>query len=581
MGFTDGLLTQCRKGVFQIVFGKQDLNFYKENVRKSLTVLLFGVLGIIFMIIFGIQELNTHRPVLGIIVLSYGGFVALILLYLIKSKNYKVSSWILVFLLFSLSLLLLFLGKTQSRLIWYYVFPLTSYFILGIRYGFIVNLVLLIITSFFLWYPTPSMPLYLHGFRIRFLASYIAVSGLAHLYEFIRQRTYQSLISANQEKTDYINRTLKQKEEIRQQSQKLEVINEELRKLSAVVRETHNAIIIMSRNGNIEWINPAFERLYGYSYSDLINRYGEDIIHTDFNKHLTEKANEAIHKKRSLTFESLAETKSGNLLEIQTTLTPVTDNQNRVTRLIALDTDISQLKNAEKELKKLIATRDKFFSIIAHDLKNPFNSLMGISQLLVEKSDSYDMEKIQMFHKNLYSVSKRGYDLLNNLLDWSRSQTGRLSLNIENIRIRDIVKENIRLLISNAESKNLHIENNIPENLFVRADSNSVSTVFRNLLSNAIKYSFDSGTITIDAEEKNNYSYISVTDSGQGVDPENIPRLFKIDEGFSTKGTQKEEGTGLGLIICKEFIEKNGGTISVKSKKGEGSSFTVSLPKAG
>ena len=134
---------------------------------------------------------------------------------------------------------------------------------------------------------------------------------------------------------------------------------------------------------------------------------------------------------------------------------------------------------------------------------------------------------------------------------------------------------------SNAESKNLEIENNIPENLFVKADINSVSTVFRNLLSNAIKYSFDSGTIAIDAEEKDNYSYISVTDSGQGIDPENIPRLFKIDEGFSTKGTQKEEGTGLGLIICKEFIEKNGGTISVNSKKGEGSSFTISLPKAG
>jgi two-component system sensor histidine kinase/response regulator len=246
--------------------------------------------------------------------------------------------------------------------------------------------------------------------------------------------------------------------------------------------------------------------------------------------------------------------------------------------LIELNTNLEKkVELRTKELKELNATKDKFFSIIAHDLKNPFNTLLGFSELLATNINSYKRNKIEEFINIIFQTSKNTFLLLENLLEWSRSQTGGLELTPSIIDIYELVDENIDLVYNNASNKKLELINNIPRNAKVFADPNMILTVIRNLLSNAIKYSKPGGKIEISSKIKNSYIEITVSDSGIGIKPNNLKKLFRIDENFTTKGTADETGTGLGLILCKEFVQKNGGEIWVESKYGEGSKFTIKL----
>jgi two-component system sensor histidine kinase/response regulator len=231
-----------------------------------------------------------------------------------------------------------------------------------------------------------------------------------------------------------------------------------------------------------------------------------------------------------------------------------------------------------RELKELNATKDKFFSIIAHDLKNPFNTLLGFSELLITNINEYDKNRIGEFINIIFQTSKNAYMLLENLLEWSRSQTGRLEMTPSYIEIADLVDDNIDLVYNNASNKKLELNNRVDKKVKAYADSNMTNTIIRNLLSNAIKYTATGGKIEITSKTENNYVEVTVSDTGVGIKEENIGKLFRIDENFSTKGTNDETGTGLGLILCKEFVKKNGGDIWVKSTPGKGSNFTFKLP---
>lgn len=255
--------------------------------------------------------------------------------------------------------------------------------------------------------------------------------------------------------------------------------------------------------------------------------------------------------------------------------TIVTQNE----ELKELNTNLEKkVEQRTLELKELNATKDKFFSIIAHDLKNPFNTLMGFTELLLENLADYSQDKLEEFISILYDTSRHSYALLENLLEWSRSQTGRIEMNPEKVKMHDIFEENIDLLYNNATNKKISLVNNIDADAFAFADSNMVRTVIRNLISNAIKYTKENGIISGSSEMNGNMIEISVKDTGIGIAPENIEKLFKIDVNYSTSGTADETGTGLGLILCKEFIQKNGGEIWVESELGKGSTFRFSLP---
>lgn len=231
------------------------------------------------------------------------------------------------------------------------------------------------------------------------------------------------------------------------------------------------------------------------------------------------------------------------------------------------------------ELKELNATKDRFFSIIAHDLKNPFNTLIGFSELLKDNFDSFDTDQIKNYITIIFETSRSSYSLLENLLNWSRSQTGRLELTPERISVKQLVGEVLDVCRNPAEKKNIVIHNAIDPEAEVYADYNTTSTVLRNLISNAIKFTHNQGEIYIECFYKDDFVIVSVKDNGVGIPSKNMDKLFRIDGNFSTKGTENESGTGLGLILCREFIVKNGGDIWVESLPGNGSTFYFSLPK--
>lgn len=244
-----------------------------------------------------------------------------------------------------------------------------------------------------------------------------------------------------------------------------------------------------------------------------------------------------------------------------------------------------QIEKQKHQLLELNATKDKFFSIIAHDLINPFSFLMGYSSLLYEKFDTYTPMELKEMIGHLNHTSKQTYDLLQNLLQWSRAHSRRLENKPIKIKLVEIVLNNLALTKNNSLDKNIEISHYIPENLCVFVDYNMINTVLRNLISNAIKFTPNGGKITISLDEMGKSSslddkfvIITVTDTGVGISPEKISKLFKIEENTTTLGTKNERGTGLGLILCNEFVEMMGGEIWIESEIGTGSKFYIKIP---
>jgi len=237
-----------------------------------------------------------------------------------------------------------------------------------------------------------------------------------------------------------------------------------------------------------------------------------------------------------------------------------------------------KLRASEQQLRYMVQTRDKLFSIIAHDLKNPFNALVGLTELLAIRSGEMEKEEVKEYSNLIHHSANKVLTLLENLLHWARSQTGKLSVKPQLYKLNDIANECIEFAALNANSKEVTLTQNINHNIFVFADRDTLATVIRNLLSNAIKFTPKGGNVGIEAHEETDKTIIRISDTGVGIAPENLDKLFKIDKNVSTEGTEKESGTGLGLIICKEFIERNAGTITVSSQQGEGTTFTITLP---
>jgi len=237
------------------------------------------------------------------------------------------------------------------------------------------------------------------------------------------------------------------------------------------------------------------------------------------------------------------------------------------------------LEEKNKQLALLNATKDKFFSIIAHDLKNPFGTLLQVSDQLKERySELNDEQKLQIISL-INKSALLTHDLLANLLEWSVSQTGDVPHRPEKVDFSAVVDECMALLKLNAEKKGVRLISAVSGNTYVYADRNMVATVMRNLLSNAIKYMEKEGEVRVDSHENDQMIEVMVKDDGIGISKEDIEKLFRIDFNTRNIGKSREKGTGLGLILCREFVEKNGGTIWVESETGKGSIFTFTLPK--
>jgi len=256
-------------------------------------------------------------------------------------------------------------------------------------------------------------------------------------------------------------------------------------------------------------------------------------------------------------------------------LTLLMDSVWKIAHRINMEND---LRSANDKLKELNATKDKFFSIISHDLKSPFTSLLGITEVLLENHRTLKPDEIEEYFSHLNEASKSTLELLDNLLTWAQSQTGRLELSQSKVNLKVLTTDITRLLQTFARDKKIMLINTIDKDIWVWADPNMLTTVLRNLIQNAVKYTRSKGSVTIGVTVIKEFAEIWVADTGIGMTDKGLNSLFRIGENVSMPGTNNERGTGLGLILCRDFVEKHGGTIRAESETGMGSRFYFTMP---
>lgn len=332
------------------------------------------------------------------------------------------------------------------------------------------------------------------------------------------------------------------------------------------------------------------EKITGYSQTEFMSdtKIFLKIIHPDdFNevvKKIKNLTRSRIQLSDELEFRIIS--KHGNIVWVRTKVNINRDREGKIQKVYGLVSDVSFRKKAEEELKKstenlikLNETKDKFLSIISHDLRTPFSSILGFTDLLISDEGLTEKEKKQ-YIGFIQESSKSMLALVNSLLDWTRLQTGRIKFEPEIIKANEVIENSLNALSGTAFQKKINLISEIDNELLIFADKNLFGQVFNNLISNAIKFTNEGGKITISANPSTQVRFIefSVKDSGIGIKEENLNDLFKIDAKFTTEGTAGEKGSGFGLSLVKEIIEKHGGTIRVESEFGKGSNFIFSVP---
>lgn len=359
-----------------------------------------------------------------------------------------------------------------------------------------------------------------------------------------------------------------------------EALKESQEKLLSVLNATQESVYMFDREGRFIISNATgVRRLSRTSVNELIGHDFKDFMNPDLAHERQEKLEQVFVSGKPIEFED----ERGGMM-FHHSFFPVIKND-KVAYVVTYSTNITERKKAEIELKEskaqlleLIATKDKFFNIVAHDLKNPFTSLLGSSELLYKNINQMETESIRELALILNDSAKGGYAILQNLLDWSRSQTGLIKYKPERIHLNDIIEENISNLQLQASVKEINLYNNTKEKIIIVSDKNMINTILRNLLGNALKYTHRRGSVFVKANIKSGEVHISVKDTGIGISKEDIEKLFRLDSKLSNPGTANELGTGLGLKLCREFAEKMGGSIHVESTQNEGSNFVLSIP---
>jgi len=344
--------------------------------------------------------------------------------------------------------------------------------------------------------------------------------------------------------------------------------------------ETANAgIFFCDKNGQFIMVNKALQNMLGYSLQDLYQMDFSQLTHSDDLIVENEKITGLIiNEYDHFRIEKRYVSKTGEIIWVDLALAVMREEDKGPYYYVGVVNDISEQKQYETQLKERNFIKDKFFSIIAHDLRSQFSVIRGFSELLTTKDKLTEPER-QKIIDSLHASSQNGLTLLEDLLEWSRSQLNKVEFMPEKLSLSALV-DNVLLVVRNqAVLKQIEIVININHNHHVIVDKRMMNTVLRNLLENAIKFTPIGGQIMISATIKKNNNIISVKDNGVGMPKDIIEKLFRIDHKHSTQGTEKEKGTGLGLILVREFIEKHGGNISVESELDKGSEFIISIPE--
>lgn len=379
---------------------------------------------------------------------------------------------------------------------------------------------------------------------------------------------------------------------LKQAKLEIEKTNYELEKLSKVAQKTDNAVIIMNKNGEAEWVNEAFTKMYGYTIDELYSELGGNLMELSSHPQIHHLVSICISEKKSVYYDSSIKAKSGKEVYAQTTVSPIINESGEVIRLVAIDSNITEIKQAQEEIKtqrdqlenqrnqleQLNATKDKFFSILAHDLKNPFSSLHSMSEMLTSNFDQIENEDKNKLVEKINENAKRIYSLLEDLLSWSRLQRGQMDYKPVKFNLTQLIDININISRLAAEKKEIKLSSDAEHEICAFGDRDMINAVVRNLVNNAVKFSNFGSKIKVSAKTiSNGFIEVSVSDNGIGISKEDQSKLFRIDIKTKSIGKSKEKGTGLGLILCKEFVEKNGGKIWVESDEGKGSKFIFTV----
>lgn len=342
------------------------------------------------------------------------------------------------------------------------------------------------------------------------------------------------------------------------------------------------------KDENHKWLllNDASIRMWGYSREELIGKTDYDIFPKEQADVFWEKDNLVFKDGSNTNIEEITDS-NGSIRTIVTSKVLYTDDLTGKKFIVGTIHDITDLRQAEnmlkeysRELEELNKNKDKFFSIIAHDLRNPFTSIYGFSSVLSEEIDTLTKEEIREYVNYIYTGTKSFYELIENLLTWSRIQTGSTSVQRVKLDVYNEVGDAFKLLSIIAENKKIELVNEVEKNLFVLADDNMVDSILQNLLSNAIKFTKATGRIKVSSKIIDDFVEISVADNGIGMNKKEIESLFRLGVQKTKKGTANEKGTGLGLVICKEMITRLNGRLTIKSEVNKGSTFSFTLPKA-
>ncbi len=363
---------------------------------------------------------------------------------------------------------------------------------------------------------------------------------------------------------------------------------EDTERFKQLIKNSFDMIILLNSEGVQYFVSESCEKILGYEPNELIGLpVIEKMLHPDDQAAARDGLLDIIQNNANGGIEYRHRHKNGGWVYLEAFGNNQLDNP-IIESIILNVRDISDrkkteqlIKEKEEHLKKINATKDRLFSIIGHDLRNPFNSIVGFSDLIVEQVENYQYEDIDQYAKIIQDSAQRSMCLLTNLLDWSRAQIGSIEFAPKAIKVEPLLNDAVSLVIDSANSKFVSIRKELPNNLEVFADQQMLSIIFRNLISNAIKFSNCNGEVVIRVLEKADDFEFSISDNGIGIKPEDLDKLFRIECVHTTNGTNNERGTGLGLLLCEEFVHQHNGKIWVESHEGQGATFYFTIKKAG
>jgi PAS domain S-box-containing protein len=469
------------------------------------------------------------------------------------------------FFTFSFSLILItFLvtgGKDNLGPVYLLLYPAPVFFILGKRKGLIVVLTFTLsaVLSYFLFMNFSWFPDYKTSYLIRHVVLYIFILLFAYSYEYVFSR-----INSKLKKT---NIWLVESEE----------------KYRTLVENANIGILII-KSDRVVFSNSFFARLTGYNRETLEGKIFSDLLNQgDFEKAKgllkTALTNDEIPEY----IESTITTREGDIIYVDMNI--LTMHLQKEPALLVIINDISKKKSAEREreeliiqLNEILGIKDRFISVLAHDLKGPLGSYFEFMEFFEENYDEMSDDEKKDVINSIKVSSKNNYDLLLNLLNWARLQNDNMPFNPEILSIMEIANETTEFYRVEAERKKVKIISNISPKLYAFGDSQMIHIIMRNLVANAIKFSYEGGRIRIFASESHGFVEIQVADSGRGIRSDLLANIFDLDIYSRGKAGSGKMSTGLGLILCRDMVEKNNGQISVESIEGKGTTITFTLP---